>query len=144
MGELNPMALDPVAIDVDCSIGRVVPVNRSDAAAGTEPNKLKGDAPGTADNPHAAAASNGNASAASAIQLNLEKTINEILTADTIQIEIYDKISDKPIASVKEARFAGRTMTAGAGDVANERLNFVGIYDAGYSSENSATTGYGL
>lgn len=144
MGELNPMALDPVAIDVDCSIGRVVPVNRTGAALNGAKDGLVGDAAGTAANPHVASESNSNASAASAIQLNLEKTISEILTADTIQIDIYDKISGKAIASVKEARFAGRTISTGAGDVASERLNFVGIYDSGYDSENSATSGYGL
>lgn len=145
MGELNPVALDPVAIDVDCSVGRVVPVNRLDAAAGTAPNNLAGDAAGDAANPKAQQTARGDkTSAASALQLGMEETIDRILTHDTIDIEIKDKISGKTIAYVKEARFAGRTLSTGAGDVASERLNFVGIYDAGYDSENSATSGYGL
>lgn len=143
MGELNPVALDPVAIDVDCSIGRVIPVNRIDAPSGTSTD-LTADASGTSLNPKVNQTVNSKTSAASAIQLGLEETINRILSHDTIDIEIKDKITGATIAMVKEARFAGRSISTGAGDVASERLNFVGIYDKGYGSENSATSGYNL
>jgi hypothetical protein len=146
MGELNPVALDPVAIDVDCSIGRVIPVNASTPTSGPNSEPPAKRPEGTAAEPSTGKDSaRGGSTATSAIQLGLEDQINKILTADTIQIEIVDKISGATIAVVKEARFAGRSISTGAGDVASERLNFVGIYDAGYGgNENPTTTGYGL
>lgn len=144
MGALNPVTLDPVAIDVDCSVGRVVPVNRRNAAEpGANGAPIAGDAAGTTASPkNAVTGENGLSSAASAIQLGLEETINRILTHDTVEIQIKDKITGKIIAVVKEARFAGRTLSTSTGDVANERINFVGIYDGGYENESTVTTGY--
>ena len=125
IGSLNPVALDPTAVDVDVSIGRVVPVNRIDAAE--QGDGLAADS-----------------SQMTAISLGLEHEINQSLTSDDITIAIQDKITGKFIASVHNCRFAGRSMGSGAEDVASERLNFVGIYDSGYEGENSADIGYGV
>ncbi len=116
MGSMNPAAIDPLSIDVDVSIGRVVPVNNPDGS-----NK----------NP-------------SAIAAGLETVINQMVSAEDLNIALQDKVTGKYILSVKNCRFAGRTFGTNAGDVANERFAFTGIYDSGYDSENTATDGYGL
>lgn len=128
MGSENAVSLDPVGIEVDCSVGRVVPVNLPGAELNGNKDGLAGDTAKT-----------------SAIALGLEQTIQTMLVSNTIEITLTDKITDRVIASVKEARFAGRSISTGAEGVASERLNFVGIYDSGNGgTENVTTTGYGL
>jgi len=129
MGRLNAATLDPTAIDVDCSIGRLIPVNTSTLNS----------------QPAAGKHTVGNGvGATTAIELGLEELINNILSANAIEISLQDSVTGQFTSSVKQARFTGRTLSDAAGDVANERLNFVGIYDSGTNGENSAPTGYGF
>lgn len=108
VGSMNPISIEPLSIDVDCSIGRLIPVNEP-TTSGTEANK--------------AAMKN-----TTAIDLDLEEKIVDILKSETIDIIISDRTTGTIVAVVKEARFTGRSSSLSSGDVAQERLNFVGIY----------------
>ena len=117
IGQIGPVSIEPLSLDVDCSVGRLVPVNLT----------------------------TGEYKSASAIDLGLEEKINEILTSAAIEIQIYDKSSsggEVLVSSIKEARFTGRSLSVSSGDVAQERLNFVGIYDAAGPGQASEETGY--
>lgn len=130
IGDMNAAAIDSLAYDVDVSVGRVIPVNAKNA------DSDKGKVTGT------------NAEISS-IGLRLEAILAKIISASDINIVLQDRVTSAIIASVKGCRFSGRTQSMNANDIANERINFIGIYDAGYSatggpSDNSATDGYGL
>jgi hypothetical protein len=129
MSKLNPMGLDPTAIDVDVTIGRCVPVNQQNLSTPTTGGwKVNNQDSGT-----------------SAIDLGLEEFIANTLTANALVIGIQDNITGAVTSSVQQARFTGRTLSSGAADVANERLNFTGIFDSGYNGSNTAVVlGYGL
>jgi len=117
IGQIGPVSIEPLSLDVDCSIGRLVPVNLT----------------------------TGLPKSVSAIDLGLEEKINEILTTAAIEIQIYDKSSTEGevlVSSIKEARFTGRSLSVSSGDVAQERLNFVGIYDAAGPGQAPDETGY--
>jgi hypothetical protein len=120
MGSYVPAAQDPTSIDVDCSIGRVIPLNPKDATSVTPP--------------------------ITSIDLGLEDKISDVLTAQSLTITIQDKISvggkQNIVASIREARFQGRNLGVNAADIANERLNFVGIYDSGFNGNQTVVTGY--
>jgi hypothetical protein len=146
MGNLNAMSLDPTMIDCDCSIGRVVPMNQAGAA-----QSAGGLAPSVG-----GWQSNGQQSGTGAIELGLEQPVNTttgaggeeldgILFANSLQITLTDEITGKVVGAVQQARFSGRTLNLGSGDVATERMNFTGIYDSGFDGENSGVqTGYGV
>ena len=128
IGAEGPVTIESLSIDVTASIGRVVPMN----------------APGKPSD--AGVISN---TAIDSRQLRFEENMNVILTKDDVTITIYDTKAaggDKILASVRNARFAGRSTSTNSGDVSSERYNFVGIYDAGYAgTSNSPTeTGYGF
>jgi hypothetical protein len=132
VGDMNAAAIDTLAYDVDVSIGRVIPVNAFNADADLAARKVTG-----------------NDSEVSSIEIGLEPVLNVITSAQDINIVLQDRVTEATIASVKGCRFSGRTQSMNANDIANERINFVGIYDAGYSASggspsNSATDGYGL
>ena len=140
LGELNAMSLDPVGYDVDCSIGRVIPVNK---AASLDQTEGRPTAP-------TAQAQSGSPIQASpyASEMGLEDLLQNLLPANNaagmanaISIRINDKVTGKDIAVVKEARFSGRSLSNGM-DIAYERLNFVGIYDNPNSDNNADTMGY--
>lgn len=126
VGSLNPVGIEPLSIDVTCSVGRIIPIN--DAWKPDADGKLEALPAGTA------------------IDRGLEPRINDILALHDVEINIVDKVTDKVVASVKNARFAGRSTSVSSGDVASERFNFVGIYDGHYDNTNSlgTETGYGL
>jgi hypothetical protein len=119
IGSLNPLSIDPTGIDVTASISRVVPVNDIDSE-----ELLQGKT--------------------SSADLGLNPKIQDILTSQTIAIELLDKVTDKIICGVREARFAGRSLGVNAQGVATERLNFTGIFDPNYSNSNTGVKlGYG-
>lgn len=140
LGDMNAIAIDSLSYDVDVSIGRLVPINSSDPTKAT----LK---TGTATNPVAPGEINAGAGygTPTAIEAGLEVSIASILTTNSVDLDIIDRTTGKTIAAIKECRFAGRSSSLSAQDILQERLNFVGIYDAGYGgTANSATVGYGL
>ena len=134
MGELNPVALDPTAIDVDCSIGRVIPVMTQ--AQAKQPNTA------TATRTSGTGTSGTGTTPTHATEFGAEIAIDSILTAPAIDIELFDTVSAQSIARIRQARFTGRTLSTSTSEIANERLNFVGIYDS--SNDNTATVGYGV
>ena len=135
IGEIGPVSIEPLSFDVDCSLGRLVPVNLPQSTEAI-PGRDK-----TATTPSIPNSPGGRASATTALDLGLEERIDQILTAASIEILVFDKQSDKPVCQIKEARFTGRSLSVGTGDVAQERLNFVGIYDAA-NGNTPEETGY--
>ena len=131
MGRMNAGAIDTLMYDADVSVGRVVPVNAPDAAL---------NAGSVAPRPETA----------TAIQAGLETAINLMVSANDLNFALQDKVTGAYVASVKGCRFSGRNFTMNAGDIANERLNFVGIYDAGYQASDgpadntTEAEGYGV
>jgi len=126
VGSLNPVGIEPLSLDVSCSVGRIIPIS---TASGNPAAQSK----------------------ITAIDHGLEPVINQILAMDDLEINIYDKAlsadgTDRIIASVKYARFAGRSTSLSSGDVGSERFNFVGILDAGDGGDSNAADelGYGL
>lgn len=138
LGDMNAVAIDSLSYDVDVSVGRLVPVNNADPSKATlKESPVGGIEPGAN---YGAADKYTNA-----IKAGLEVSIANILATNSIDIDIVDRTTNKTIASIKECRFAGRSSSLNAQDILQERLSFVGIYDAGYDgTSNSATTGYGL
>jgi hypothetical protein len=134
MGRMNGAANDSLSYDVDVSLGRVIPMQSSD-----------GSAPGTPWVPPTANGQKGMTEAPTAVASGLEPIIKLITSTPDLTIALFDQVTGQYVNSVIGCRFAGRTEGTNAGDVGSERLNYVGLYDAGYAStENSATTGYGL
>jgi hypothetical protein len=133
IGRMNGAAHDPLSYDVDVSIGRVLPMN-----------DVNGQSNGSWPSPVA----NGQASAAAAPTMlvnGLEPTIAKMTTDDDFVLAIFDAVTGQYVSSVKHCRYAGGSLGLSAGDIGNETLNYVGIYDGGYGGdENAATTGYGL
>jgi hypothetical protein len=140
LGDMNAIAIDSLSYDVDVSIGRLVPINNSnpsEAALGRDPAVAGSIQPGAG---YGAAET-----LTTALKAGLEISIATILTTNSVDLDIVDRTTGKTVASIKECRFAGRSSSLNAQDVLTERLNFVGIYDAGYEgTANSATIGYGV
>lgn len=114
-GALNARSVEPLQTSpVQVTIGRVIPVNTA-----------SGDASGQT----------------SLLAQHIEKTIAEMLTADDITVEITDKITNNAIVSVKNCRFAGTSKSMSASQLATERFQLMGIYDAGLNgTENTVPT----
>lgn len=126
VGRMNAAANDSLSYDVDVSIGRVVPVNAADAAF---------DATANPPQPQVQA----RAQQATAVGLGLEPLINTFVSSEDITIALQDKVTGQYISAVRGCRFAGRSLGTNAGDVASERLQFIGIYDTGVQGENVAS-----
>lgn len=147
VGDMNAVAIDSLAYDVDVSVGRVIPVNTAQANASSTSTP-----PVTGTNGPNAGSFEGQttATAISAIGLGLEQVIATMVSASDIVIALQDRVTGAFIASVQGCRFSGRTQSMNANDIANERLTFVGIYDAGYQPANgtgdntASALGYGL
>ena len=104
---VEPLQTGPCTV----TIGRVIPVNKSD----------------------------GTAVDSSMIKAGIEPTIQALLTAEDITVDLIDKITGKTYASVKNCRFAGRALSLSASQLASERISLMGIYDAGSDGKNSPT-----
>jgi hypothetical protein len=142
---MNGAAHDPLSIDVDISIGRVIPVNPHDAVSNGSPvppgpsmSKYPSWIPPVGANQTAAT------QGPTALESGLESVISKMTTDDDFTLAIFDVTSNQYVSSVHHCRYAGGSLTLNSGDVGNESLNYVGIYDAGNAGENSANVGYGL
>lgn len=114
VGAEGPVLIEPLSMDVTASIGRIVPINDAKGKARTE---------------------------ITSIDYKFEEIMHTITQRDTVEITIYDtksKDGEKILASVKYARFSGRSTSMNSGDTASERYNFVGILDAGYGATANA------
>jgi len=123
IGSLNPVGLEPLSEDVNVSIGRIIPINSSNAKTVVSP------------------AFEASKDKFTAIDYGHEERMNAILTADSIDIAIMDKVTQKTIAFIRYCRFAGRTTSMSMGDIANERYQFVGIYDSANNSSEDVNFG---
>lgn len=101
-GASNARSVEPLSTGVTLSIGRVVPVNRAD---------------GTAVN-------------TSDIAVGIEPIISLMLASEDIEVSLLDKLTGVTIADVKNCRFAGRSLNLAAQQIAQERIQLIGIYDA--------------
>lgn len=111
-GSINARSVEPLQSGpCTVSLGRVIPVNKAD----------------------------GTPIDSSAIAENIEPTIIAMLTADDITVELTDKVTGKTYASVQNCRFAGRSFSLSASNLASERISLMGIYDAGAGGQNTAT-----
>jgi hypothetical protein len=101
-GAPNARSVEPLSTTCSVSIGRVIPVNDGQ----------------------------GNPVDTSAIASGIEPLITLMLQSEDVAVEIVDKITGRTVASIKNCRFAGRSMSVGAQGLASERISMVGIYDA--------------
>lgn len=113
VGSLNPVALDPMGVDVSASIGRIIPVtaNPTTPTAATLNPQPK-------------------VNEVTAIDYGFEAAINDILETDGLTITIQDQTTGQVLACIRGARFTGKSMSLSTGDIGNERYQFVGIYDS--------------
>jgi hypothetical protein len=121
VGRMNAGAIDSLTYDVDVSIGRVVPVNTT----------ATGEGPVTADTARQ--------QTATAVGIGLEPIIQTFVGSEDLSIALQDKVTGVYVSSIRNCRFSGRSLGTNANDIAQERLNFVGIYDTGYDGENAAS-----
>jgi hypothetical protein len=103
-GAPNARSVEPLqAGPCTVSVGRVIPVNDS----------------------------TGKDVDSSMLGAGIEPTLAAMMTADDITIDLVDKVTNKTYASVRNCRFMGRSLQSAAGQLATERIQFMGIYDAG-------------
>lgn len=114
-GAANARSVEPLSYGVNVTIGRVIPVNKPDGTA--------------VDTSTISANFNG-----------IEPVINQMLFAEDITVSLLDSLTDQTVADVRNCRFAGRTLTLSAQQIANERIQLVGIFDA----KDNTSDGVGL
>ena len=109
-GAANARSVEPLSAGpCTVTLGRVIPMNKAD----------------------------GTPIDSSMINEGIEPTIQNMLVADDITIDLLDKITGKTIASVRNCRFAGRSLGLAASQLANERITLMGIYDSGKDAQNT-------
>lgn len=101
-GASNARSVEPLSTGVTLSIGRVIPIN-----------KANGDAVNTSD-----------------IAIGIEPIISLMLAAEDISVSLLDRLTGVTVADVKNCRFAGRSLNLSAQQIAQERIQLIGIYDA--------------
>ena len=104
-GAPNARSVEPLSYGVNVTIGRVIPVNKPDGTAvdtSTISNNFAG----------------------------IEPVINQMLFAEDITVSLLDSLTDQTVADVRNCRFSGRTLNLSAQQIANERIQLVGIFDA--------------
>jgi hypothetical protein len=110
-GAITARSVEPLQTSpVMVTIGRVIPMNKADGTSVNTSNVAEG----------------------------IEPTIAAMLRADDIQVTLQDKITGKTIANVMNCRFAGSSKSLSASQLASERIQLMGIYDAGPNNQNSA------
>lgn len=101
-GSPNARSVEPLSVGATVSIGRVFPVNKPD---GTPVN--------TSD-----------------IAIGIEPVISQMLASEDLTVTLTDKLTGITVANVQNCRFAGRSLSLSAQQLAQERIQLVGIYDA--------------
>ena len=112
-GAPNARSVEPLSTSCSASFSRVIPVNKPD----------------------------GSAINTSLVEIGIEPLIASMTSSDDMSILLEDNVTGKIVASIKNCRFTGRTLSAGAGNIATERVNLVGIYDA---ANGNAPVGLGM
>lgn len=116
-GAPNARSVEPLqAGPCSVTIGRVIPVSDSTGAAVDS----------------------------SMITAGVQPTIQAMMTADDITVELIDKVTGKTYASIRNCRFMGSSKSMSASNLATERIQLMGIYDSGPSvnggSQNTPTS----
>lgn len=104
-GAPNARSVEPLSYGASVTIGRVIPLN--------DPS--------------------GNPVDTSTISANfngIEPVVNQMLLAEDIEITLQDSLTGQTVADVRNCRFAGRTLSLSAQQIASERIQLVGIFDA--------------
>lgn len=101
-GAANARSVEPLSTGASVSIGRVFPLNRPD-----------GSGVNTSD-----------------IANGIEPIISLLLAAEDITVDLMDKLTNQTVSSVRNCRFAGRNLSVSSQNIAGERIQLVGIYDA--------------
>jgi len=101
-GAPNARSVEPLSISVNVTIGRVIPVNRADGSAVNTSN----------------------------VAIGIEPIISLMLAAEDISISLLDKLTGITVADVKNCRFAGSSRNLSAQQIATDRIQLIGIYDA--------------
>jgi hypothetical protein len=114
-GAANARSIEPLSYGVNVTVGRVIPVSKPDGSA--------------VDTSTISANFNG-----------IEPVISQMLLAEDITIDLLDSLTSQTVASVRNCRFAGRTLSLSAQQIANERIQLVGIFDA----KDNTSDGVGL
>lgn len=101
-GAPNARSVEPLSTSVNLTIGRVIPVNRADGSAVNTSN----------------------------IAIGIEPIISLMLAAEDISVSLLDKLTGITVVDVKNCRFAGSSKNLSAQQIAQERIQLIGIYDA--------------
>lgn len=109
-GAATARSVEPLSTGVSVSLGRVYPVNAAD----------------------------GTAIDTSDIAVGIEPVISQMLLAEDIMVELRDRITGATVAKINHCRFAGRSLSVAAQQIAQERIQLVGIFDGagGNTSDN--------
>jgi len=95
-------SIEPLSTSCSVRIGRVIPLNNAD---GTPVN-------------------------AGVHQEGLVPTIQDMITAEDMTIEMIDKVTGAVLASVRNCRPTGHTLSMAGAAIGTQNLTFVGIYDS--------------
>lgn len=104
-GAANARSVEPLSYGANVTIGRVIPVNKPDGTAV-------------------------NTSTVSQNFAGIEPVISQMLLAEDVTVSLLDALTNQTVAEVRNCRFAGRTLNLSAQQIANERIQLVGIFDA--------------
>lgn len=103
-GAANARSVEPLSYGCSVTIGRVIPVNTT-AGVAVDTSTIS---------PNFA----------------IEPVISQMLYAEDMEISLLDSVTNQTVADIRNCRFAGRTLSLSAQQIANERIQLVGIYDA--------------
>lgn len=101
-GASNARSVEPLSTGVSVSIGRVYPVNTTTGDPVNTSNVAEG----------------------------IEPVISLMLAAEDITVSLQDKLTGVTVADVKNCRFASGTTSVSAQQIAQSRIQLIGIYDA--------------
>jgi hypothetical protein len=115
-GTANARSVEPLSVGATVSIGRVIPINNT---SGTYVDT----------------------STISPAFANIEPVVSQMLAAEDVTVTLQDKLTGQTVADVRNCRFASRTLNVAAQQIANERIQLVGIFDSVGGRNTSDTVG---
>lgn len=104
-GAPNARSIEPLSTGATVSIGRVIPINSPTGAAV-------------------------DTSTIGANMANIEPIISQMLASEDVTVTLIDKLTGQTMADVRNCRFASRSLNVSAQQIANERIQLVGIFDS--------------
>jgi hypothetical protein len=101
-GAANARSVEPLSTGVSLSIGKVIPMNKPDGTAANTSN----------------------------IAIGIESVISQMLSASDMTITLMDQVTDQVVNDIRNCRFAGGSTNLSAQQIAQGRIQMVGLYDA--------------